>query len=67
MTLTMPAPRIRRRLDRDVVRIIAALLGVLIAILVLLFTGIPEDWRAQGSAGCLFKDASGAMQMECGR
>lgn len=68
MTIAMPAPRTRRRLDRDVVRIIAALTGILIAILAILawlYVGIPEDWRSQGLAACLFKDASGAMQMEC--
>lgn len=67
MTLAMPAPRTRRRLDRDVVRIIAALLGTLIIILAWLYVGIPEDWRSQGLAACLFKDASGAMQVECRR
>lgn len=67
MTLTLPMPRSkpRRQLGRVTVNVILALTGLLLALAYVLITGIPEDWRGQGRAACLFKDASGAMKMEC--
>ncbi len=47
------------------IRALAALFGTLIVILAWIYVGIPEGWRAQGLAACLFKDASGVLQAEC--
>lgn len=44
-------------------RIILALCALLSGLIYVATT----DWRGQGAAACLFKDASGALQMECRR
>lgn len=47
-------------------RIIGICAVTLAAILAWAYLG-PQDWRSQGLASCMFKDASGAMQIECRR
>ena len=46
------------------IRTLAALWLVLTAVLIAAYREMPDDWK-EGRATCLYRDATGALQLRC--